>query len=368
MNKAKTGLKERVFQVFWVWLIVGLFLGAWSLAEGQNKDQIVLIVESSIKIAGGTGPSYEQKAEGEVFLKARPNGKFSGIGIMTVSYSPQVFGPNSKISEVKGQGDFVLKGERKGKNLRFWIEPGSILLKGTLITSSPLGTEKKPYENTFDPSCFAIGKPESNTGVLIELRDGALTEVKHQGQGKTTFSLHGVETWRIGITGEEIDNIRPHIENSRLDQDLPVSVKFKWNLVGEFTVIGKSGNRRYLEGTIFSAKVVPVLQFEHWDLYRCDFTISQNKKDPEDLIGKSIGGKVTGNSVRLQWDYFDYTECVLCTPAKSYLKKGMYRQDFVSREFMNALSKEELPLVDGKVINRRIRDWLRFSITLKKIK
>ena len=337
-------------------------------ASGQSNDQLLLVIESEIEVPGAAGGEYFQKAEGEAFLHAGSGGRFSGMGQMSVSYSPQVYSQYSRISEVKGEGTFTVRGVKKGKNLRFWIEPGSIPLKGTITTTTPLGTEKAPYETTFDPSCFAVGKLETNSGVVIELRDGANREINHQNTGKTEFFLYGVEFWRVSVAGEETDDLHPSIKNPRLDRKLPIAVTFKWNLAAEFTVAGKGGNRRYLDGNVFSVNVVPVFEFEYWNLYTCRMLdYCSGRDEPEVLLGKPISGKVAGGSVHLKWPEFFPLECVLCTPAKSYLGKVPYRERFGTKEFLYTVSKKALPLVSGNVVRGGIKDWMRFTVTLKRL-
>jgi hypothetical protein len=85
------------------------------------------------------------------------------------------------------------------------------------------------------------------------------------------------------------------------------------------------------------------------------------------LEGASINGKATGNSVRLKWPEFFPVECIMCIPIKKYLGRAEYRQEFGTKEFMEAISREELSLVDRNVVEREIQDWMRFTITLRKI-
>lgn len=336
-------------------------------AYGQSQARFVLLMESEIKIPSHSSREFMQKAEATAYLHAQDDGTFSGIGIMSISYSPQIFSSYSKVSEVKGRGQFKVKGVREGKNLRFWFERGSIPLKGTVITSTPLGTERSPYESTFDPAGFAVGKPGAKNGVVIELREGASAEVVHQNSGKTTFTLCGIEVWRVSVTGEEMDNRRPYIRNKRLEQELPIAVTFQWKLIGEFTIAGKGRNRKYLEGSIFSAAINPVYKFNHWNIYKCEFRDCPGRKNPDDLIGQPINGSVSGGSVQLKWPKFISAACVWCAPTKSYLGKIPYRQEFGTGEFTYKISQKMLPLVNGKVVRGGIHDWMRFTITLKKI-
>jgi hypothetical protein len=257
-------------------------------ASGQMDGRLVLIVESKIRLNPVTPgqAGWETEAKGEVYLQAQPNGKFSGIGNMSVTYRLLVSpNPYFKYSTLRGQGNFVAKGEKEGKNLRFWFEHRNIPMKGTLTISMPHISKREPYETTFDPHSLAPGDPLPRNGVMIELRDGATAAIDVPGAGKTDFSLYGVETWRVSVVGEETDNSRPYIQNPKLtneSKELPIAIRFQWNLVGEFTVAGRRGRRRYLNGQIFSATVVPVLQFKQGDLYRCEQYECTDRKNPAD--------------------------------------------------------------------------------------
>ena len=207
-------------------------------------------------------------------------------------------------------------------------------------------------------------------GVTIELRDGATAAIEVPGVGKTTFTLYGVELWRVSVAGEETDKLRPNIQNEKLrneSKELPIAVKFKWKLVGEIAIIGSGSNRSYLNGQVFSIDVQPILIFNYDDLYRCESTECMDWTKEEALVGKSIGGTVTGNSVRLKWPDFFPLECIRCTPRKSYLGRIRYQQDFGTKEFTGAISREELPLVNGKVVRGGVLDWMQYTITLRKL-
>jgi hypothetical protein len=314
---------------------------------------------------------WETKAKGEAYLQAEPNGKFTGTGELSVTYdflhSPN---PYFKYSTMKGQGSFYVKGIKEGKNLRFWFERGNIPVKGTLTVNMPHVSETKPYVTTFDPHTIAPGGPELERGVTIELRDGATGDITVPGVGKTTFTLHGVELWRVSVIGEETDSLQPYIENNKLKNDskkLPIAVQFKWKLIGEFTVIGKGSNRSFLNGQVFSALIDPVFLFEYDELYKCESEECKEKNNPEDLVGKSLGGSTSGNAVRIKWPAFFPVECIWCKPRKSYLGKIPYRAKFGTKEFIERISREELPLNDGTTVSGGVQDWMAYTITLKKL-
>jgi hypothetical protein len=364
MNK-----KWAIFGIFIVFVFV-IFL---STLYGQVTDKLVLIVESHItlkpSVPGQAG--WDTKVKGEAYLHAQPNGKFAGTGELSVIYellhSPN---PYFKYSAMKGRGSFLVRGIKEGKNLRFWFERGNIPAEGTLTVNMPHMSETKPNVVTFDPSTIAPGGPELERGVTIELRDGATGAIEVPGFGKTTFTLRGVELWRVNVIGEETDNVQPNIQNKKLrneSKELPIAMQFKWKLIGEFTVVGKGANRSFLNGQVFSALIDPVLLFEHHDLYRCESEVCSEEKNPDDLVGESIGGSVSGNSVHLKWPAFFPVECLLCRPQYLYLGGLPYHAKFGTKEFMEKISREELPLVDGSTVNGGILDWMKYTITLKKL-
>jgi hypothetical protein len=351
------------------WLVLVLVPGAF----GQGPDDLVLIVESNLTlkpaVQGQAG--WETKAKGEAYLQALPNGKFTATGNMSVTYN-FLYSPNPyfKYSTMTGQGAFVVNGVKEGKNLRFWFERGNIPVKGTLTVSMPHISKTEPFETTFDPHTIAPGGPQLESGVTIELRDGATGAITVPGVGKTTFTLNGVELWRVSVVGEETDRGQPYIQNDKLRNDskeLPIAVQFKWKLIGEFTVIGKGSNRSYLNGQVFSALIDPLLLFDHGDLYLCVSEECNEYRNPDELVGQTIGGSVSGNKVRLKWPEFFPVECLLCRPQKLYLGGIPYHAKFGIKEFMERISMEDLPLTDGNVVNGSVQDWMRYTITLKKL-
>jgi hypothetical protein len=370
MKNKFAGLLSKSFYMFFS---IGFCVIFAQASYGQGNDKVVLLVESRITlkpaVPGQAG--WDTKVKGEAYLHAQANGRFAGTGELSVTYeflhSPN---PYFKYSTMKGQGSFNVKGIKEGKNLRFWFEHVNIPVRGTLTVSMPHVSETKPYVTTFDPHTIAPGGPEPENGVTIELRDGATGAIEIPGAGKTTFTLRGVELWRVSVVGEETDKVQPYIQNKKLRNDskeLPIAVQFKWKLIGEFTVIGKGGNRSFLNGQIFSALIDPVLLFEHHGLYKCQSEECPDTKNPDELVGQAIGGSASGNSVRLKWPPFFPIECILCRPQELYLGGLPYHAKFGTKEFMETISREELPLKDGQTVKGGIQDWMKYTITLQKL-
>jgi hypothetical protein len=335
-----------------------------------------------MQVFGIYGPAgVTVKSEGYAYLIPGAQGKFTGSGeiYVTMDFNYPKTGTVS-ISQLKGQGPLNVVGETEGKHLKFYFKHQEIVCKGEIVVTAPapMGTFKEPYEDSFDPHVLAPGQ---EPGAKIELKDGATGQFRYGPQSfaggkqnvtwKTDFTLDGAEMWRIVVEGEETDTTQSPIRNKRLkneSKELPIAMQYKWKLIGEFALIGKGSSRQFYEGQIFSANIDTVIQFDHWDLYRVEKMQRDDDWDQEDLTGQPIGGKVNGNTVQLKWPEFDALERYVCIPNKSYLGKVPHRPNFESKEFIGYISGEKLPLVDGQVVTGGHSDWLKYKITLTKLK
>ncbi len=375
--------KSPVFLNIFLFLLILSYFSLLQTPEtsAQTEQKMLLSFRSAISYQGtgayGTA-GVEIKSEGYAYLTPKKDGTFSGTGeinvTITFTYPPN---PAVSISPLKGQGNFMVKGKKKGQYLNFWFEHGQIPCKGimTIHYPPPMGTEKKDHVQDFDPNTLAPGSFE------IELKDGAEKVIDYGAMpvnpspqaftGKTTFYLDGIESWRIAVEGEEIDNLQPYIDNPHLKAtrgELPISTRFTYNLIAEFSTLGKGASRSYYDGFVFSSILNDSLVFEHDDLYRC------SERDCEgsqyiDFAGEKIDGNVSGNTVQLKWPQHVPTKCVTCVPRSlGKLGETVYERTFRSSEFFSSLSSEKIPLEDGKVINRNKGDWLKYKVAIKKIK
>jgi hypothetical protein len=369
-------------KIFIFLLAIFLFYPLASLGQSGQRMLLTFRSQGTMQAMGLYGPAgVTVKTEGFAYLIPGSQGKFTGAGeiYVTMDFNYPKTGVLS-ISQLKGEGTFEVVGKTEGKYLRFYFKHKNIPCKGEIVVTAPapMGTQKEPYEDNFDPHVIAPGE---QPGAKIELKDGATGTFnfgpksyaggKQNVSWKTDFTLDGVELWRVAIEGEEIDTTQSPIKNSKLQnksKELPIAMQYKWKLVGDFSVIGKGSARQYYEGQISSADIIPLIQFKHVDLYRIEKLARENEWNPDDLVGLSIGGKVTGNTVQLKWPEFNAPEYYVCIPAKSYLGNVPYRPIFESKEFVGYISKEKLPLVNGQVINGGMSDWLKYKITLTKLK
>jgi hypothetical protein len=194
-----------------------------------------------------------------------------------------------------------------------------------------------------------------------------------QGKAMVTmqFGEEEEETWIVRVDGWEKDTSQPSIsyqDPSGSQNSLPVAVEFQWQLQGEFTISKRKQTRKYKEGHIIQVGLTPRLIIESQELFRCDQVDCRNQTDITVLDGAFIDGILTDNGVRLTWRSHSSAACVLCTPRVSYIKKAPYREQFGSKEFIRRISEEILPLRDGYTISGGTGNWLKYTITLTKLK
>jgi len=364
---------------FLVFLGFLLIVSSWTFARSGQRMVLRFRSEGSMQVTGVYGPAgVTVKAEGHAYLVPGTQGKFTGAGVISVTmdFNYQKTGYVS-ISQLKGEGPLDVVGETEGKFLKFYFKHRNIPCKGEIVINAPapMGTQKEPYEDNFDPHVLA---PGVQPGAKIELRDSATGTFNFGPQSyaagtqtaswKTDFTIHNLEQWNVVVEGEEIDNTQPPIKNKKLktkSKELPVASKYHWKLTGEFFVIGEA--RQYYDGYVLSADIYAENVFDFYDLYRWSELESTEFWDAEDLINQTIGGKVGGNSVQLGWPKFIPKNSWSLAPRLSYLGQARYRRDFKSGEFIGYISKEKVPLVDGQVVIMSVPDWLKYRITLTKI-
>jgi hypothetical protein len=183
------------------------------------------------------------------------------------------------------------------------------------------------------------------------------------------------ERWRITVDGWEKDNSKPDIRNKALktpDKKLPIWVEFNWKLVGEFSIKKiKKYRLGYKGGRVVDVGGLPELEFQHDDLYSCVAVLcsKENPYPKHKIMGRPLKGYLPkDDSVKLQWPKAYSDACVLCTPKVPYLGKTPYEQRFGTIEFIDRVSSEIIPLRDGFKMNYGVSDWLRYTITLERLK
>jgi hypothetical protein len=380
-------LKTRTWGAAALVFILGAVL-AWP-SPAWGAERIILKFEGGI---GGLqlGPygqaSITNKIKGDAWLLATGAGQWQGRGNMTVHTDPQANPSRGiRISAAESKGDFNVTAKVKAGKLEFWFESKPIELKGTISfqAPAPVGFVTEPYTLTFDPASMAPGPPAATD---IEMRDGAIKIIDYNKiptfspimSGVMVFTLKEVEEWSVQVSGVETDAFQLPITNKALkppNTELPVEVSFEWKLIGTFYIVGGKASPTYYDGSVFSASYKPTIYFDYQDLYRC-FSCGEQAgelsemgtRNLTELSGKPIAGQVTSGSVKLTWPEYFPQECVRCKPRKIFLGPVVYTKTFGTKEFLFKISREVLPLKDGATVKGGIKDWMSYTILLKKRK
>lgn len=297
-----------------------------------------------------------------------------------------------------GYGSLHFRGESSG------------LLEGK-ITSSELSINKSTVIKTcgrfWDPFAYklSVGQTGVNLAMSRELHSqDALTaeeifEGLRVGQLKKVYQVAAQETeplplrdsytikgtvtvtiafgpieeqrWRVEVKAWERDKFKPPIKYKDGDgqlKELPIWMELDHQFAGEFVVRKIKTGWDYKEGTTTQYKGSTSLFFYGTDLYKCA-VVDCPGATPGDWAG-AILGQMEGQSVRLTWPLSDLSTkaCVMCTPLRSFLGKLPFREEFGSGQLKYSLDKEILPLKNGYTKNVQVKDWLKYTITLTRIK
>jgi hypothetical protein len=179
------------------------------------------------------------------------------------------------------------------------------------------------------------------------------------------------ETWAVTVEGWEQNSTPPGIYNPALtipDYVLPICVEYDWKLEADLVLKKLKGWRTFKKGTVRSADYKPKIQFDRPDLYDCNIVNCPGKDLLSGISGAFLQGQVLEDTLSLKWPAFNPETCVKCTPKKKNLGKKVYQQTFESPEFLSKISGEVLPLKDGYAVERKISAWMRYRITLRRIR
>jgi hypothetical protein len=195
-----------------------------------------------------------------------------------------------------------------------------------------------------------------------------------KGKATVTIAFAPVEEerWRVEVKAWERDKLKPPIKYKDKDgqiKELPVWLELDHQLTGEFVVRKVKKDWTYKEGRATQYKGWTKLFFFGTDLYKCA-VVDCPGANPVDWAG-AIDGEMQGRSVKLTWPpglESTTKACVMCTPLKSFLAKLPYREQFGSGQLKYSLDKEILPLKNGTTRQGQISDWLKYTLTLTRIK
>ncbi len=199
----------------------------------------------------------------------------------------------------------------------------------------------------------------------------------HTLQGTATVTIAFVpfveERWRVTVDGWQEDKSNPPIQYQDKDgikKALPIWVEIGHSLIGEFVVRKSKSVWTYKSGSVTKYTGWSKLFFTGTDLYKCETVPCPGLESEGPYNGRPIDGQVTDHSVQLKWPQpGDWAKaCVFCKPLKSFLKKIPYRLEFGGESLVTLISKEVLPLTNGYTRTGKAQDWLKYKITLTKIK
>lgn len=184
------------------------------------------------------------------------------------------------------------------------------------------------------------------------------------------FGEEEYQRWSIEIEGWERDATQPAIDytdSAGVLKQIPVAVEYQWVLKGEFEIGKRKNTWNYKNGIITHADLGPDLMFNQQSPYTCDFTVCPDQTDIQNALqGAPITGRAAQGRVQLGWPPYRPTTCVVCYPNVSYITT-LYQQQFGTGEFMRKISEESIPLQDGYSVTRTTHDWLRYTISLRRL-
>jgi hypothetical protein len=208
--------------------------------------------------------------------------------------------------------------------------------------------------------------------------------------GESAYSLKGTltvkiafapiqeERWRITVKAHEKDTTKPpYVFSDPKGKSLQAAVRadFDVALAAEFVVRKIKNEWEFKEGKVTQAEVAPSFTGIPLDLFQCTIKECAGKYGIPAMMGNNLEGTIEGKKIELHWAPAQATSqgkrtsaCVFCKPSKSSMKNVPYKQEFGSGELVYNLNSEFLPLQSGLTVNRKVGDFLTYTITLVKIK
>lgn len=197
----------------------------------------------------------------------------------------------------------------------------------------------------------------------------------HTINGKVTvrlvFQEPEEECWLVKVQGWELDAIRRPLKAKSpggYQKEFPIQVEFKWLLEAMISIERPKGTWRFKHGQVTKARLRPKINFKRPDLFKCGIVKCTDDDAVPLMRGSTVEGQRVGSGISLGWKKVFSVACVSCRAKKSYLGKYQYHERFGSEAFLHWLSKEILPLKHGYKYTRKINDWIRFTISLQRIK
>lgn len=190
---------------------------------------------------------------------------------------------------------------------------------------------------------------------------------------KIAFGPVKEERWRMTVKAQEKDTSKPdYVFSDQYGKSWKAAVRadFDINLQSEFIIRKVKEDWTFKEGSVTRAESVPKFTGLPTALFWCSLKDCAGGDGIPAMMGTSLEGTVEGKKVKLSWSPLKKrtSACVFCKAIKSSMSIIAYKQEFGSSELVYNLNKEALPLQSGLTVNRKVGEFLTYTISLVKIK
>jgi len=273
------------------------------------------------------------------------------------------FNPESKTFTVKNAGEIPLE---------FKVEKAADWLKiDTAGGSLAPGQSRNVRVEIDQAKAGTLAKGTYTDAVRF------INETNGSGTTARTASLEvdDEQRWEIRVVGFELDDTMKKQTFKDTDGKVKVHhkrVRFEWGLTGRFVLKKEKGSWVYKSGQVTAAQVTPVPDFIPAGIYTCKVMTCRGSAPISTMVGTSIfgtysGGK-TGGTIQIYWPPLSPDGCVSCTSKHPAFPKTVYEGAFKSNDFTTQIGLESFPLRDGYSQPVAKRDWLKYTVTFRRLK
>lgn len=190
-----------------------------------------------------------------------------------------------------------------------------------------------------------------------------------------TLEVDDEQRWEIRVVGFELDDTMKKQTFKDTDGKTKVHhkrVRFEWNLTGHFVLKKEKGSWVHKSGQVTAVQVTPVPDFVPAGIYTCKVVKCSGTAPISTMVGTQIfglysGGK-TGGTIQIHWPPRRARGCVSCTANHPAFPKTAYDGMFESFDFTTQIGLESFPLRDGYSQTIAKKDWLKYTVTLRRLK
>jgi len=308
------------------------------------------------------GGYQKDKLDVTVLLRATP-------GVLSVSpIGPfKSSGPNDKGVFIPSSTTYILK-NTGGSAIKF-----STAEKETWLNLSNTNGTLEPGASAFVKASIGPKASKLENGTYLDkIRFTNTTN----GKGNTTrdveLKVGEEQLWRIMITGFEVDDRQKPTMFKDTDgsmKKLHKKLRFNWQLMGEFVLEKKKKQWVFKDGKVKAAKISSATVFTPSKAYKCKVVKCPTPNVPiSKMIGDNIFGHVKGNAINIHWPPRQPSGCVSCQAQVPSLPKTPYEGVFESVDFTTQIGLEYFGLKDGWSKSFKKKDWLGYTVKLKRLK